>query len=424
MDALNLSNGTHQGDGITQEKQYILKADTKFQLESSYFKVNTNSLDVLEATTNLSDVKVIQSDRKITLPTIPLQVQPIDKLPLAGDVDTTSDKDLKYKMFIPLSGKANMAKFMSDTATDIKSSTNLITKIFQNYTTPVNQTPLQPYSTKTPAEITAIVKADVMSKYAQLGINENNITFDPATTSFPKQQLLADVTFNIRFSEYFDFRNGRSNVRVRISSNSSTYTAEIILTTENQNDKPTIDITDEVIKTIMTKSELVVKTGFSASITYIRRTNFIDGIQVKFNETASHTATYDGSVGPINAGTLDDLNIKNQSFIFVKRIEGEQIQVPILSIANFPDITYNIERETVYNKAKFYNAIAQTFGVQTVDIPLKEVQNLPIQRIHSLTLSGFWGDEVGVSLNQNINMVANNSSEFDETISQFTMIFC
>lgn len=209
MDALVLSNGSKQGDGITAEKQYILSPSVKFQLESNYFKVGANSLDLLSNITNISEVKVIQTDRKITLPTIPLQVQALTKLPLAGDIDTTSDKDLRYFTYIPLNDTTAMAKFMANDATGTTTTNALVTKTFQNYTTPPNPNPIQPYSTKTQAEITAIVKADVMSKYAQLGINENNITFNPATVIFPTQQGLTTATITNNNNTFTNISNGK-----------------------------------------------------------------------------------------------------------------------------------------------------------------------------------------------------------------------
>lgn len=399
LDAINLSEGAKKGDGITTEKQYILKPDVKFQITSNYFNVNANNITPLNAETNVSEVKVIQTDRKITLPTIPLQVQPISKLPLAGDIDTTSDKDLRYFAYIPLKDNTNIAKFMAENVSNATGTNTTITRVFNNYLTEFNTDPTKPYDARPLSEIISIVKADVLAKYLQLGIKDTNIVVDTANISYPSKLTTFPVLFNVYWNTIADgsinlvFVN-RSTGKTAIKNIGSVY--------------GTRDVTNEVLSTFIGNS--ADKTTFEAHV--------IGGPDTGFAFTAHEAG------GTAASTTIANVENTRLDFTMSKIMNIQQINVSKLTIDNFPDISFGYERNAVFNKSSWYNEIANTFGVENIELPLKEVQKLPINKIHSLTVSGFYGNKVGVDINNVIRLEGNNPFEFDETISQFTMIFC
>lgn len=118
-------------------------------------------------------------------------------MPLAGDIDTTSDKDLRYFAYIPLKDNTNIAKFMAENVSNATGTNTTITRVFNNYLTEFNTDPTKPYDARPLSEIISIVKADVLAKYLQLGIKDTNIVVDTANISYPSKLTTFPVLFNV-----------------------------------------------------------------------------------------------------------------------------------------------------------------------------------------------------------------------------------
>lgn len=87
--------------------------DFKIILQSRYFtQPNIEGKFTISKNDTLNKIRLIQSDRKLTLPTIPETIEAIDKLPLAGDIDTASSDDLKYFVAIPLNDDESLEKLL------------------------------------------------------------------------------------------------------------------------------------------------------------------------------------------------------------------------------------------------------------------------------------------------------------------------
>ena len=108
---------------------YVLNDNIKFQLKSLYFtdnfsskipKLGDNKL-ILPPKVNVSNQILIQTDRKLTLPQLPEVIEEMDKLPLPGDIDTTSSKDLSYIFLLPIQDQDIFEKFMLNSLQDITS---------------------------------------------------------------------------------------------------------------------------------------------------------------------------------------------------------------------------------------------------------------------------------------------------------------
>lgn len=82
-----------------QVDSFVLDKDTtRFRLKSSYFELNPNGGGEIELPKelSLSQMRMIQTDRKITLP-IPGDTHvKQDKLPTPGDIDTKTEKDISF----------------------------------------------------------------------------------------------------------------------------------------------------------------------------------------------------------------------------------------------------------------------------------------------------------------------------------------
>lgn len=88
----------------------------KFIAKSQYFRkgfsktgdYRSSSTLELPETLNVSSMKVLQSDRKITTTELDDTISPINKLPLPGDISTNSSEDLNYLFWSPISDYENM----------------------------------------------------------------------------------------------------------------------------------------------------------------------------------------------------------------------------------------------------------------------------------------------------------------------------
>lgn len=96
----------------------IKETTVKFQEKTNYYRTffsneiffkATNEL-VLPLETDVSNIKVIQTDRKLTIPELPQTINAIDKLPLPGDISTSSSKDLRYMFYLPIKSQKILEK--------------------------------------------------------------------------------------------------------------------------------------------------------------------------------------------------------------------------------------------------------------------------------------------------------------------------
>lgn len=108
-------NSNSSNDDINQRTGWFVLDDFEFKLDfkpngtNPYFKIhdgliNGQAKKVIGSLSNisLSEEKLIESERKITMPELPEIIQEIDKLSNPGDISTTSNKDLKYMVKLPL----------------------------------------------------------------------------------------------------------------------------------------------------------------------------------------------------------------------------------------------------------------------------------------------------------------------------------
>ena len=86
---------------------------------------------IIPQNVNLSNEVIIQTDRKLTLPVIPYQLQALDKLPLPGDINTQSSVDLMYNWFLPVTSDEKAQKlYLNDLHPTSGSGTETHTESF------------------------------------------------------------------------------------------------------------------------------------------------------------------------------------------------------------------------------------------------------------------------------------------------------
>lgn len=96
-------------------KSWVLDKDaTKFQLKSRYFALSATGEITLPDEITLSQTKVIQTDRKITLPYPKEFHTPQDKIPSPGDINPKSSKDISFLGFSFIEG-ANLQQLFGTT---------------------------------------------------------------------------------------------------------------------------------------------------------------------------------------------------------------------------------------------------------------------------------------------------------------------
>lgn len=118
-------------DNVLETDTYKLKPDIKYKLYSRYFDLASGSFTP-KSDVPISDVQMIQTDRKITLPQVSDVIQPLTKLPLPGDIDTSTEFSLMYQWYMPYVDNVEFAKlFQNDLITKTDLNNTPVT-----YTTP------------------------------------------------------------------------------------------------------------------------------------------------------------------------------------------------------------------------------------------------------------------------------------------------
>lgn len=147
----------------TSVDKWIQLQDFEFKVsESAYFKKDNNTFKPLDEI-DLSEVKFIESERKITLPELPYTIDEIDKMSLPGEISTSSAKDLKYMLKLPLESDEIDLLYSGTTGqpglkTLTLSGTSLSEKI-NAYTTTDAKTLIEKQILKVYPDATSITKA-------------------------------------------------------------------------------------------------------------------------------------------------------------------------------------------------------------------------------------------------------------------------
>lgn len=108
---------------------FYCSTSTQFIAESRYFIRETSQSDFSPPTPRTDEesqiyfhkTKLVQTDRKLSLPAIPEEIESIDKLPLPSDIDIQSNNDLKYLCYLPISDENNFKKLFLNEARDVAS---------------------------------------------------------------------------------------------------------------------------------------------------------------------------------------------------------------------------------------------------------------------------------------------------------------
>lgn len=404
-DALSLKPGSPYGNGYSEERNYQLDINTRFQLQSRYFNFSTDELKNIYDIINISDVRLLQSDRKLTLPTIPLQLQSQNKLPLPGDISTNSSQDLQYNWYVPRINNNNNDIFMYGDALKISDNTVKITKTFINYLTSINPNPENPLSKQTDEQRRNYIINDVLNKYGSLKINKNDIVFDLSTITYPTQQLKIPQIFNIK-SELSD-----SFLRF-------TFTG----TKTNRNFVKTFTTADTSINYKLTNDELIKL----FSLNYQNdNSNFNTGGWVITLKGAFGFNVQNKSSISITGETTFNSNTNNKTFnqnvTLDTQINNESIQLPSLIINNFPEPFF--DNSSLYTKDTFEEKILTIFGHEFVPINIVEIKGREITKLHFIEITSLYSNDIVLRIkNQSFNIKSKNID--DETLSQTTITFC
>lgn len=111
-------------------KTFVIDDGVKFQAKTLYFHdkfsddiPSKGKADLLLPTKlNISNQKLLQTDRKLTLPELPDNIVPINKLPLPGDINTKSENDLRYLFYLPIQDQTTFEEFMLNKLTQHSSA--------------------------------------------------------------------------------------------------------------------------------------------------------------------------------------------------------------------------------------------------------------------------------------------------------------
>lgn len=111
---------THTG------QHFKLDTTIEFKFESEWFEFKNGKVSV-KPNLNISDVRMIQTDRKLTVPSVPDRLNGLSKIPLAGDISTTTSRDLMYMWYLPIGTEDEFNKLFLSKGEEIISTDEIRT---------------------------------------------------------------------------------------------------------------------------------------------------------------------------------------------------------------------------------------------------------------------------------------------------------
>lgn len=114
-------------------KNFVLSSTIKFKLQSEYFDVSSKNL-TNKSNVDISEIRMIQTDRKLTLPQIDDVITEINKIPLPGDINTKSSNDLRYVFYSPIESSVEIDKVFLNNPTVTTNNQNSVKTIETGWT--------------------------------------------------------------------------------------------------------------------------------------------------------------------------------------------------------------------------------------------------------------------------------------------------
>ncbi len=398
------------GDNVADaDKQgWINLKDFKFKLdENPYFKIDETkkTVEILEEI-DLSESKWIESERRIILPELPETITAIDKINNVGDFSTTSSRDLKYMLKLPLANDEIDKLFKGDLGTAGKKTIT--------YTGRALNEKLNPYSD---AEAEKIIKENILRMYP-----------DAANIVLKKQgedviinnqsKYLISASFAGSSKSFWNGRGGTNIVDKSIAAQSDdAFNAHIkdIRTLPAGNYARWNNVWDPVKQVWFSKIS-----GSSIKDNEERKGYFLDEISSFYGVSKSDIKLDVFLVtGETNTGGY-------YNFIYSFHILRHSYQNYEYSFeTNLPSKEL-INRQTIYDRPKWKQLIKSAINPNTGiirDITLEEKYNTGPYELKEIIFSSLFGDTIWIDFSNGDEMEIKLNQRDDETASTQKILF-
>lgn len=359
-------------------------------LQSRHFTQNSAESEFTTTKNwSLGKIRLIQSDRKLTLPTVPDSIEAIDKLPLAGDIDTTSSDDLKYFFAIPLDSDDKLNRLMLyDFDTEPPQTVSFNT----NWTNFGKKLPtdddLKNLIKEQAAILYGVKTSDV--EINSLGIIEENLN----QLSLKKQDVF------ISKGRLKDFKNECINqpIYLKDTQTNDDYTFR----TCQRSCPDWYCKKDETWNNLYSNEGIVNKYGWSEG-TY------------KFDYNNSRATSRETSVDICAYCNF----IYYDYSVVVYRYRMVNIS---LTISNY---IKTVQRQTTHNKQSLSTLFStlRLYDSSEIELQLQQVNNnVQVKSIYSISIGSIWRDYLIIEIN-GVSLKIPAAQRWDETIGRQNIIF-
>lgn len=377
--SLNLTLNTNDSSN------YIFNGDDTqqtFNIKSRYFDIVGNQF-ALPSKIDLSITKLVQTDRKLTLPAIDEVIQPITKLLLPGDISTTDNTALKDIVYIPSSNIDAFKKIFMETPKSTSDNTNI------KYNS--KQTNLGYSFTQDTTILTDWLKEQISSVK---GVPESKITINDfgtdtrLTTSQTENYKVGDTQIpDYDYNDPYWVQIYKKYFKFDTDPTSSSYgwVPDFIHPEWDRNNNR-LTLTDDDVKLFITISSKPPQDRGKweeydpVNISIINKNTYLNyfnrGIGKNFyNVNVNHT--YD-----ISAHYLKDVSVSIQGFI----------------------ITIDYNREIIFTKDRWRSLTGKLNAFDTSEqiIGLQTNENILIDKITELYIKGYWMNDIRLKINNQI----------------------
>lgn len=353
-----------------------------FGLKSRYFNISSGIIN-LPSDIDISSVKMIQTDRKLTIPYAGTVIQEQDKIPLPGDISTVTSQDLQYLWYAPIDTELLAKKLYLDEPTSTIQDGERIIEWDTLFGKPGQIIPTQT------SDIIAFIKNDYSKR--------TNIPLSAITVeSSGIGQLQTSTTDDITQPEdviYLSYTGGG-------------YTGWAKVVHDLIGDKYPNDLEVNGEGYTMTNAETVKALSIFLNIPE----NMIEAVTV-----GGHIRkTISGSARASYMYTA--LSVRYR--LRIQRFSGANVKT------TGKQTIVDFNRSTLFNKSSWRQMVKNAIGVTTKTISLKELNGGNIDYIDEITISSMWANKIGITFGSPDTYTSIDSfNKDDETIVKQRILF-
>lgn len=353
-----------------------------FGLKSRYFRISSGVIN-LPSDIDISSVKMIQTDRKLTIPYAGTVIQEQDKIPLPGDISTVTSQDLQYLWYAPIDTELLAKKLYLDEPTSTIEGGERTVEWDTLFGKPGQILPTQT------SDIIAFIKNDYSKR--------TNIPLSAITVE-------ASGIGQLQTSTTDDITQPETTIEQEYKDNSYNYTGWAKIVHDICGDNFPNNLPNNEKGYTMTNAETVKALSILLKIPE----NTIEAVTVG----GQKVTTSPGWVG----NTYTALPVKYR--VRIQRFSGATVKT------TGKQTVVDFNRATLFNKSSWRQMVKNAIGITTKTISLKELNGGNIDYIDEITISSMWANKIGITFGSPDTYTSIDSfNKDDETIVKQRILF-